>query len=47
MTYHLQNEVTASWQMQAKPAFSVNGWYTLKGPVDGEFTAPAPVCPTP
>jgi hypothetical protein len=27
----------------------VNGWYTLKGPVDGEhgeFAAPAPACPT-
>jgi hypothetical protein len=44
MTYHLQNVVTASWQMQAKPAFSVNGWYTLKGSVDGEFAAPAPAC---
>jgi hypothetical protein len=46
MDYHFQNVVTASWQMQAKPAFSVNGWYTLKGAVDGEFAAPAPVCPT-
>jgi hypothetical protein len=47
MTYHFQNVVTASWFMQAKPSFSVNGWYTLKGAVDGEFAAPAPVCPTP
>jgi hypothetical protein len=46
MTYHMQNVVTASWQMQAKPAFSVNGWYTLKGAVDGEFAGPAPACPT-
>jgi hypothetical protein len=46
MTYHLQNVVTASWQMQASPAFSVNGWYTLKGAVDGEFAAPAPACPS-
>jgi len=44
MTYHLQNVVTASWQMQASPSFSVNGWYTLKGAVDGEFAAPAPAC---
>jgi hypothetical protein len=43
MTYNFQNEVTASWLMQA--SFSVNGWYTLKGPVDKEFAAPAPKCP--
>ena len=47
MDYHFQNVVTASWLMQASPSFSVNGWYTLKGTVDGEFAAPAPVCPTP
>lgn len=45
MTYTFQNVVTASWLMQAKPSFSVNGWYTLKGPVDGEFAGPAPACP--
>jgi hypothetical protein len=32
--------------MQANPAFSVNGWYTIKGRVDGEFANPAPVCPS-
>jgi hypothetical protein len=46
MEYHLQNVVTASWLMQANPSFSVNGWYTLKGAVDGEFAAPAPLCST-
>lgn len=46
MEYHFQNVVTASWEMQASPSFSVNGWYTLKGAVDGEFAAPAPACPT-
>jgi hypothetical protein len=45
MTYTFQNVVTASWLMQASPSFSVNGWYTLKGAVDGEFSAPAPACP--
>jgi len=47
--YNFQNEVTASWFMHASPSFSVNGWYTLNGPVDGEhgeFAAPAPACPT-
>ena len=44
--YNFQNEVTASWFMHASPSFSVNGWYTLKGAVDGEFAAPAPACPT-
>jgi hypothetical protein len=44
--YNFQNEVTASWLMHASPSFSVNGWYTLKGPVDPEFAAPAPACPT-
>jgi hypothetical protein len=46
MQYHFQNVATASWLMQASPSFSVNGWYTLKGAVDGEFAAPAPACPT-
>ncbi|MGB6945343.1 MAG: hypothetical protein WBE37_23290 [Bryobacteraceae bacterium] len=46
MTYILQNVVTAAWQMHAEPSFSVNGWYTLKGAVDGEFAAPAPACPS-
>jgi hypothetical protein len=46
MTYHFQNVITASWEMQAEPSFSVNGWYTLKGAVDGEFGSPAPACPT-
>jgi hypothetical protein len=46
MTYHFQNEALDSWFMQAKPSFSVNGWYTMKGAVDGEFNSPAPVCPT-
>jgi hypothetical protein len=45
MTYNFQNVVTASWLMQASPSFSVNGWYTLKGAVDGEFAGPAPKCP--
>jgi hypothetical protein len=46
MQYHFQNVVTASWLMRSNPSFSVNGWYTLKGAVDGEFAAPAPACPT-
>lgn len=45
MKYNFQNVVTASWLMQASPSFSVNGWYTLKGAVDGEFAGPAPKCP--
>ncbi|MDR3703716.1 MAG: hypothetical protein P4L56_28970 [Candidatus Sulfopaludibacter sp.] len=45
MKYNFQNVVTASWLMQASPSFSVNGWYTLKGAVDGEFANPAPKCP--
>ena len=45
MKYNFQNVVTASWLMQASPSFSVNGWYTLKGAVDGEFGKPAPKCP--
>jgi hypothetical protein len=44
MTYTFQNVATAAWLMQASPSFSVNGWYTLKGAVDGEFAAPAPAC---
>lgn len=44
--YNFQNVVTASWLMHASPSFSVNGWYTLKGPVDPEFAASALACPT-
>jgi hypothetical protein len=44
MTYHVQNVATASWFLQASPSFSVNGWYTLKGAIDGEFKGTAPLC---
>lgn len=44
MTYHVQNVATASWFMQASPSFSVNGWYTLRGKIDGEFGETAPLC---
>ena len=47
MTYHLQDVATASWFLQASPSFSVNGWYTLKGAIDGEFASPAPLCTPP
>jgi hypothetical protein len=47
MTYHFQNIVTASWMMRASPSFSVNNQYAFPNTVDGEFYAPAPVCPTP
>jgi hypothetical protein len=44
MTYYVQNIATAYWFMQASPSFSVNGWYTLKGAIDGEFGETAPLC---
>jgi len=44
MTYHVQNIATASWFMQASPSFSVDGRYTLRGAIDGEFAGPAPPC---
>src|ERR1017187_4910110 len=46
MTYNFQNIAVASWFMDANPSFSVNGWYTLGGAINGEFTAPAPDCPS-
>jgi hypothetical protein len=46
MTYNFQNIAVASWFMDANPSFSVNGWYTLSGAINGEFAAPAPDCPS-
>ena len=45
MTYHVQNIATASWFMQG--TFSVNGWFTLEGAIDGEFGGTAPPCTPP
>lgn len=42
--YTLQNEALAPWFLRVSPSFSVNGYYTYLGPIDFEFTHPAPAC---
>jgi hypothetical protein len=45
MTYNFQNVATASWLMRVSSSFSVNKQYAFPNTPDGEFSAPAPVCP--
>jgi len=45
-TYHPQNVALAPWFLQVSPSTAVNGWYTMQGPIDNEFVAPAPACST-